>query len=259
MMVTLPGIRINPNAKIQRSVISDDQDCVIVDDFLRDPYEIIEYAAHHAGDFSIPGRGYPGLLYDVGESAMTDVYRFIRSKMTAHFPFLRGGIKLWTYLSMVTLQPGELSNLQRICHCDPNPSRDRTVYAAMVYLFENEALGGTGFYRWEKLDLMQKAAALEREDPARALAFLQQHCPTYRKPARYMTESNEIAELLCTIPARFNRMIFYSGEMPHSGAITAPELLSSDIRKGRLTLNCFASALPDTSEAPPSVDMLGSH
>ena len=136
--------------------------------------------------------------------------------------------------------------MQRYCHTDPIPSPDRTCYAALIYLFENEGLGGTGFYRWieSASELRHKAAAIEREDPDKALAFLQEHFPTYRKPACYMTGSNEIAERLCTIPARFNRMVFYSGDVPHSGAITAPELLSKDFRKGRLTLNIFADVLP---------------
>ena len=244
MITALPRIRINADAEIRRQVISDDQDCVIVDDFLQDPHKIIEFAARHADEFSIPERGYPGRLLDVNDDAMADIYSFIRSKMTRHFPFLRGGISLWTYLSMVTLQPDELANRQRFCHADPNPSPGRTVYAALVYLFENEDLGGTGFYRWRKLELMQKAMAIENDDPDKGLAFLQENFPTFRKPARYMTGSNEIAELLCTIPARFNRLIFYSGEVPHSGAIDAPELLSNDFREGRLTLNCFANALP---------------
>ena len=113
-----------------------------------------------------------------------------------------------------------------------------------MYLFENEGLGGTGFYRWKDFEVMQKAAAIEREDPHKALALLQENFATYREPARYMTKSNDIAELLCTIPARFNRMVFYSGDVPHSGAITSPELLSTNIRKGRLTLNVFADVLP---------------
>jgi hypothetical protein len=58
-----------------------------------------------------------------------------------------------------------------------------------------------------------------------------------------MTESNDVAELLCTVPARFNRFVFYSGDLPHSAAITAPDLLSDDPRKGRLTLNLFFSVL----------------
>ena len=126
-------IRINTDATIRRETISEDHNCVIVDDFLQDPHEIVEFAVQHSGEFSKPEQlGYPGLLFDVNEDAMTDIYRFIRSIMTKYFPFLRGGMNLWTYLSMVTMQPHELSNLQRICHSDPNPSPDRTVYAALM-------------------------------------------------------------------------------------------------------------------------------
>ena len=88
-----------------------------------------------------------------------------------------------------------------------------------------------------------EATGIDLDDQDKGLAFLQKDFPTFREPACYMTDSNEIAERLCTIPARFNRMIFYSGTVPHSAAITAPELLSKDFRKGRLTLNLFARVL----------------
>ncbi len=244
MMAALPLIRINTDATIRREAISEDHHCVIIDDFLQDPNKLVEFAADHAGEFARPDSGYPGQQFGIDDDAMTDIYRFIRSKMTMHFPFLRGGMKLWTFLSMVTKRPDELSELQRICHTDPNSSPDRSIYAGLLYLFENEDLGGTGFYRWREHELVQKAEAIEREDPGKGEAFLQEQFPTYRKPARYMTGSNEIAELLCTIPARFNRLIFYSGGVPHSGDIAAPELLSRNIRKGRLTLNVFADVLP---------------
>ena len=239
------AIRINASAEIRRETISENQYCVIVDDFLQDPHRLVEFAADHADKFSAPPQGnYPGPLFRVDGNAMTDIYLFIRSKMTRQFPFLRGKMSLWTFLSMATTRPDELSHRQRICHTDPTSAPDRTCYAALVYLFENEGLGGTGFYRWKEPELVQKAKAIEREDPGKSLAFLQQHFPTFRKPACYMTASNEIAELLCTIPARFNRLVFYSGTVPHSAAITAPELLSTDIRKGRLTLNVFADVVP---------------
>ena len=213
---------------------------MVVDDFLRDPHALVEIATHQAGAFSTQKQNYPGLRLGLDDNVMTDFYQFIRSEMTKHFPFFRGGMKAWTVLSMVTLQPDELSTFQRLCHTDPIPDSDRTNYAALVYLFENEGLGGTDFYRWQDVELVNKAEAIQLENPDKGLAFLQENFPTYREPARYMTKSNEIAELLCTIPARFNRMIFYSGQIPHSAAITAPELLSKDFQKGRLTLNVFA-------------------
>ena len=59
-----------------------------------------------------------------------------------------------------------------------------------------------------------------------------------------MTGSNDIAELLTVVPARFNRLIFYDGEAPHSGHIANPDMLSDDVSKGRLTLNFFANVHP---------------
>ena len=243
-MAALPVIRINTNASIRREAISEDKYCVVVDDFLQDPQALVEFAAQQSGNFSVPESKYPGLLCRINNNVMTDVYRFIRFKMTKHFPILRGGMKMWTVFSIVTLQPDELTTFQRLCHTDPVAGPGRMPYAALLYLFENEELGGTGFYRWREPELVMKATAFEREDSDKARAFLQEHFPTYREPARYMTESSEIAELVCTIPARFNRLIFYSGAVPHSAAITAPELLSNDIRAGRLTLNVFANVLP---------------
>ena len=243
--VMQPRIRINADASLRRKAISGDHYCVIVDDFLQNPHEVIEFAAKRAVEFSNAKSYYPGLFIDVNDDAMTDIYQFIRFQMTKHFPFLGDDLKLSTFLAMATLKPDELSEVQRMCHTDPAPDPSRKPYAALIYLFENEALGGTSFFNYrKKYDLLKEVEAIGREDPDKALEFLLENFPTFRKDADYMTESNEIAELLRTIPARFNRMIFYSGQIPHSAAITAPELLSKDIQKGRLTLNVFADVLP---------------
>lgn len=245
-------IRINSGATIRREAITENHDCLIVDDFLEDPHELVGFAARHASEFEKAKSAYPGLLFRVDGDAMTAVYRFIRSKMTKHFPFLRGDMILWTYLSIATLRPEELSFLQRLCHTDPNTRPGRANYAAIIYLFENERLGGTSFYRWRRPDLMTKVVNVERETPGQGLTLLQNIFPAYRNSASYMTDSNEVAELLYAIPARYNRMIFSSGEVPHSAAIAAPELLSRDMREGRLTLNVFASVWPKSAESLPA-------
>ena len=240
-----PRIRINTGAIIRREAISEDHHCVIVDDFLQNPRELVEFGAQNNVDFSTAKSHYPGMFNDFDDDAMTEFYRFIRSQMTKHFPFLRGDMKMSTFLSMVTFRPDELSVLQRMCHTDPAPDPGRTPYAALLYLFETEELGGTSFFSyWKKHGLLKEVEAMELEEPDKAHEFLLANFPTFSEHAKYMTESNEIAELLCTIPARFNRMIFYSGRIPHNAAITAPELLSKDCRKGRLTLNVFADVLP---------------
>lgn len=247
----MKAVQINANATIRRDAITADQHCVIVDNFLDRPRELVDFAASHAGEFSRQASSYPGSMLRIDADAMADIYQFIRNRMTKHFPFFRGNLDYWTYLSIVTLPPDELSYLQRICHTDPERSPGRASYAGLVYLFDNEALGGTSFFRWKEPRLVKEAEAIGLEDPGQALAYLQERCPTFRKPPCYMTGSNEIAELLCTIPPRFNRLVFYSGDVPHSGAITAPELLSGDVRKGRLTLNIYASVLPKQGRNPP--------
>jgi hypothetical protein len=68
---------------------------------------------------------------------------------------------------------------------------------------------------------------------------------TYQKPPCYITESNEIAERLDVVSAKFNRLVFYSGDIPHSAQVASPELLTNDLSTGRLTLNCFASVRPN--------------
>ena len=247
MSVTLPKIEVNPDLDIRQKQMTARYSCVVVDDFLQNPEQIVAFVCSHAADFSIPDRSYPGMVLELGADPLTDVYRFIRSRMSKLFSFFRAGIEFSTLLSMATLQPDELTCLQRLCHTDPRTRMDRENFAALLYLFKNAEMGGTGFYQWKEKEILQRATALELENPGSALAFLKKHFPMFDRSACYMTESNDVAELVGMIPARFNRLIFYPGDMPHSAFITSPQLLSKDPAIGRLTLNCFASVRPNNS------------
>lgn len=237
-------IRLNPDLRIHEHRIGDTSRCVVVDDFLEDPESLISLAERRADRFQAPAVGYPGLTLNLEPDLLRDFDRFVLRRMGATFGFLRGGATLLTGLTMTTRKPEDLSTFQRICHTDPRDEHGRRKFAALVYLFRDEALGGTAFYRWKQPEVVYRALALEPTDPDAALALLAEHSSVFRKPPRYVTESNELAELVDVVPARFNRFVFYSGEMPHSGHITAPERLTTDFRQGRLTLNCFASVVP---------------
>lgn len=243
-MASIPLIRVNPRARAQRERISENEFCTVVDDFLVDPEGLVEAAAQHRGEFSKPNIGYPGVQLRVDDNSMADIYRFVRSSMSKAHGFMRGRIGVRSLLSILTVPPEELSFMQRICHIDPNPSSGRAKFAALVYLFSDECLGGTSFYRFRDEELVWEGVAMLRESASKGEEFLKAHFETFRGPPRYMSDSNEIAERLCTVPARFNRFVFYSGDVPHSAAITNPELLIDDCRKGRLTLNLFFSVLP---------------
>lgn len=237
-------IEINASAEVQVRQIDDQHHCVIVDDFLKHPESLVEFACNNADAFELQEIGYPGVLFDVDPNAMGDVRHFLKSKMSSEFEFFKSDIRTSTYLSMATRQPEELAPLQRLCHSDPRERPERRNYAGLVYLFRNESLGGTGFYRWKEQRLIEEATALEIDNPGSSLDFLRQHFKMYREEPQYMAGSNEIAELLLDVPARFNRFVFYSGDLPHSAHIPRPELLSTDFAEGRLTLNCFASVRP---------------
>jgi hypothetical protein len=243
-MVEIPLARLNPNARLQRQAISENAFCIIVDDFLKNPNELVEFAAQNPAEFAHPNIGFPGVQRRVDDSAMKDIHRFVRSRMSREYGFMRGRIGIRSLLSLATLQPDALHLLQRICHIDPNPDPGRAKYAGLLYLFNDERLGGTSFFRWNDEALVWKAREIFRNDAKQGESFLKQHFETFRQPPRYMTESNEIGELLITVPPRFNRFVFYPGDIPHSAAITAPERLTDDAEHGRLTLNLFFSALP---------------
>ena len=55
----------------------------------------------------------------------------------------------------------------------------------------------------------------------------------------YLTESNDWFEKVAHIEPRWNRAIFYDGTLFHCSDIPAPERLSEDPARGRLTLNGF--------------------
>jgi hypothetical protein len=235
---------IDSKPEISRVEIANGNFCLVVDNFLRDPQEAVTYARAKAEDFELQESGYPGMLLLADASKLADIYSFVRRNLSREMGFCRGGIKLSTFFSMVTLSPEELNWAQRSCHTDPQTDVGRANFAGLLYLFKDRRLGGTGFYQFRNRATLERATAIGASDPAGALHYLQKHIPMYREPPRYLTESCEVAELLTIIPAQFNRLIFYSGDIPHSAYIEEPELLSDDVDVGRLTLNLFASVVP---------------
>jgi len=163
----LREIRVNRNATIDVQPIDDANSCVVIDDFLSDPQSLVDFASTNAGGLELQDVGYPGVLCDVPGSWTRDILHFLRSRLSRQFSFFKGDIRTSTYLSMATRQPDELSPLQRLCHSDPRERQDRRNYAGLVYLFDNQDLGGTGFYRWKERELIEQARVHARRMPDR--------------------------------------------------------------------------------------------
>ena len=231
--------RINPDADIQLHKISDGRFCAIVDNALENPQALVDFAVRHSAEFSSPPMA-PGPRFYFKDKSLSELHRFVRSKLSRHFPFFRSGIELYGCLSNVTMQPEELSPLQRLCHTDSLMSESTHTYAGVLYLFENPDLGGTAFYRWKRPEVIEERDRLFAIDPQAAIRYLESASPIFQEPPAYITASNDIAELLTVVPAKYNRLIFYDGVAPHSGHIINPQLLDDDLTRGRLTLNFFS-------------------
>lgn len=231
----------NPSPVIRQVPLPGCAPCVVIDNFLLEPDKMVAFAAARRQAFSVEGGNYfPGpevampeaFTALLGEYFMLHVRRLLGARRT---------LALASRLSMVTKAPATLHPLQRICHSDTvvrgrevDPAAGEGIAASVLYLFHDAGLGGTSFYVPRKG--AEETAALNRAalgKPGEAFDALLGAAPSY------LTASNAFFEQVGTVPATYNRAIFYDGAMLHSGQIDHPERLAADPETGRLTLNGF--------------------
>lgn len=237
-------IRINPDPVVEHHPVNDEFFAIIVDDFLLNPDEVVEYARNMHAEFEMQERGYPGRVLEVEPEALDEIHQFWRSRLSRIFSFARSDFIDSCLLSLTTLQPENFSWIQRLPHTDWRRDPGRDNFALLVYLFDNPDLGGTGFYRYRDSKFWQSVMPRQMDDPDGGLSIVQTRYPMFTEPPTYPSESDEAVELLSMIPAKFNRMICYSGDVLHSAHIPDASLLKDDCMSGRLTLNSFAAVWP---------------
>jgi len=228
----------NPDLQIESVPLGDGASCYVVDDALLEPerlraWAVAQRAAFRPVDFS----AYPGnylLLPAAMHAALQWFYmQYIRPRFDA-----RRLLTMHCRLAMVTRPVSALSPAQWICHADNfmvEPTQ--SIQASVLYLFEDESLGGTSFYRplrspAEMKQLFQDSTRLDGE------TFTQR----YGIAPGYMLGDNDHFARTASIPARWNRLIFYDGSLLHTGDILSPERLSDDPATGRLSFNGFFTA-----------------
>jgi len=225
----------NPHPKIEEIPIDAAHACLVIDDALLEPEKLVALARLRRDRFAMaPHNAYPGLelrMPDAFSAQLDDFFRLhIRARLGA-----RRTLRMYSRLSMVTLPPAQLQPRQSICHRDRlDPAANRCIAASVLYLFHDSELGGTSFYAprqaGEPLDrLLIDSGSLAAGEFTRLHGIA----------PGYMTEGNRYFEKLLTVPARWNRLIFYDGSLFHSGHITHPGKLDVDPETGRLTVNGF--------------------
>lgn len=225
----------NPDASIKVVPLFDGHNCIVIDDFLREPQALVDFANSKRSHFRYDADNYfPGLEMGMGREFALSLEQYFMLQMRRYFG-ARRQLGVSCRISMTTLQTHELNALQRLCHRDADTFPPGVgIAAAVVYLFQNADLGGTSFYR-PKL-----SADATRELLSTALNATPEACTALLKTApAYLHASNDYFELMHTVPAKWNRAIFYEGTIFHAAHITQPVLLNSEPNTARLALNGF--------------------
>lgn len=209
---------------------------VFIDDFLTDPEALRDAAA--ASRFEpcpghTEGKGYPGLrapapaAYSAALTALMEPLIRLNFGVPQALPLRKSDCSF----SLTTTAPQALGPLQRTPHFDASTPHHMAV---LLYLCGPEH-GGTAFYRHRATGL-QQVTAQNRE---RFLDIYYDELNAHPPPPRYFADSDAQFEFLGMLPARFNRLAIYPGSLLHSAVVNPSLSLSSDPRRGRLTVNSF--------------------
>jgi hypothetical protein len=225
----------NPHPRIQTVPIAGRHVCHVIDDALLNPDAMVDFAAKYIGDFAEAGHNaYPGPELRMPDTFSAQLDAFFTAHLRRAFD-VRRTERMYSRLAITATTPERLSPSQSICHIDRlSVEPQHRIVASVLYLFRDARLGGTSFYgpKLPPAVIMPMIADASRIDAA---TFRER----YGIDVGYMAASNDWFEKLQTVPARYNRIIFYEGTVFHSGEIAHPELLSRDPRAGRLSLNGF--------------------
>ena len=212
-----------------------DQRLVSLDNFLIDPDHAILQASLQK--FAKITPQYPGLRAALDPAVC-------RAWLTQLGPLLDqwfGGTgRPWAmqaWYSLVTTPREALAPMQRLPHVD---GTDPQQIAMMLYLHRT-GHGGTAFFRHRTTGL----ASISTQDfPRYAASVKADYQRTGMPPAAYPTDGAPHFERIHVAEGRFNRAVFYRGNILHSGVIDNDASLSADPREGRLTINAFFRPAP---------------
>jgi hypothetical protein len=225
----------NPRPTVSTLPIADDAVGVVIDDALTDPQALVDLSVRHRAAFAPSERNaFPGLELPLPPTVL-DRFGECFAQHARGVLGARRTLSATGRLSMVTLMPEQLSPIQRVCHRDRlAASANECVAAGVLYLFRDEALGGTAFYR-PRADAGDIEQGMQHWSRIGNAQFTRE---TGWPPA-YMTQGNAVFDKTGELPARWNRLVFYDGSRFHCSHIRQPQLLSADPARGRLTINLF--------------------
>jgi Tryptophan halogenase/Family of unknown function (DUF6445) len=226
---------LNPKPKIQTLALANGKLVCVIDDFVQNPEALVNWVQSSLPQFKVPpGHPYPGPQLPLSDEVSAQLDAYFQQHCRAP---IQAGASLGSYgrFSRVTQDSAALDARQRICHRDDSQVEPGAQMSALVhYLFHDEQLGGTVFFR----SLMSDADTQQFFRDATTMdggVFGQK----YGIAANYMTQTNRYFEVIGRVPAKWNRAVFYDGGIFHSGDIRWSSSAGYGTGLGRLTVNAF--------------------
>ncbi len=225
----------NSRPRIEVIPIHGPHACLVIDDAFLEPERLVAFAQERRDDFAqAPFNAYPGRELRMAERFSAQLDDFFRLHVRARLG-ARRTLRMYSRLAMVTTPPHELQPRQSICHRDRlDFGANQCIAASVLYLFKEPALGGTSFFV-----PIQPQSEIDRLVHDSGTLDADAFAARYALPRDYMRDSNAFFGRVLTVPARWNRLIFYDGTIFHSGDSAHPEMLTDEPGAGRLTLNGF--------------------
>jgi hypothetical protein len=206
---------------------------IVVDNFLKHPDVVVEYAALCSTFEGVSDTFYPGVRAPLPSIYCFAVRAFLGELVADTFDLRRSAVAgELGHLSLVTTRPAQLGVLQRMPHIDSSSPKQ---LAVLHYLCER-AHGGTSFYR-------HRRTGFETIGPGRAQAYQQALVEDLNHfgapPAGYLCGDDAMFDRIAGFEAAFNRVLIYRSYSLHSADIPADFHFGADPRTGRLTANTF--------------------
>lgn len=228
--------QINPNVQCQvRFVGNEKTPVIILDQVLTTLEPVIEYAVKQANFKSEQQTYYPGIRAALDENYQKIILPFVQAIINQHFTLTdQAQVKLDAgYYSLICRAESMLTPEQCIPHFDSKQSN----YFAVTHYLNPGDFCGTAFYR-------HKQTGIEKVTEQNVKPYfnaLNQHIVNNGMPEqKYISQSNELFELIEKVSYQANRMLIYPGALLHSAFIDdVSKNVIIDPKKGRLTANLF--------------------
>lgn len=210
------------------------QPLLVVDDFIPQPEQLIQYALQQADVRQAAGL-YPGLRSAAPAAFGSYLLQYLAQPLQQCFALDPTQLQqIESYFSLVSTPAAELSPMQSIPHFD-RPCPDEL---AAIYYLCDERHGGTSFYR-------HRSTAYEAITPERQDSYQQALQADFHKhgiPKGYICGDTPLFEVIASVPARFNRLVLYRCSSLHSGDIKPDYKYDLNPGSGRFTIASFLSA-----------------